>query len=148
MLFIGHAGGGYQGTKYTNSLDALEQNYREGLRFFELDFMRTKDGKIVCTHDWRDGQMTYEEFRKKQKFNSCDLDSLGQFLAAKRDAFVILDTKMDERQETPQTESGYAFFSEVVGHLSKGYAIALERIVPQAYSLAETKQCKADGSPL
>lgn len=147
ILFIGHAGGGYQGTKYTNSLDALEQNYREGLRFFEVDLMRTKDGKIVCIHGWGDGQMTYEEFRKNQKFNSCDLGSLGQFLADKPDAFVILDTKMDQKQKNTKTERAYDFFSEIAGHLTKDYAIALKRIIPQAYNLAETKQYKADGYP-
>lgn len=153
VLFIGHAGGGYQKSTYTNSIDALEQNYREGLRFFEIDFMRTKDGKIVCIHDWRNGYLTYEEFKQKQydqanflmKFNNCDLDTLGAFLAAKPDASLVLDTKIDEEKERP--ENAVQFFGEIRRHLTEKFGIALDRLVPQAYSLDQTKQLKAAGYP-
>jgi hypothetical protein len=153
VLFIGHAAGGYQKSTYTNSIDALEQNYREGLRFFEIDFMRTKDGKIVCIHDWRNGYLTYDEFKRKQhdqsnflmKFNNCDLDTLGAFLASRPDVSLVLDTKIDEEKEKP--ENAYTFFGEIRQHLTERYGIALQRLIPQAYSLAQTKQFKAAGYP-
>jgi glycerophosphoryl diester phosphodiesterase len=153
ILFIGHAAGGYQKSTYTNSIDALEQNYREGLRFFEIDFMKTKDRKIVCIHDWRNGYLTYDEFKRKQydqanflmKFNNCDLDTLGAFLAARPDASLILDTKIDEEKEG--REDAASLFKEITRHLTEKYQIAIGRIVPQAYSLDETKEYKASGYP-
>lgn len=153
ILFIGHAGGGYKKSTYTNSLEALNQNYSEGLRFFEIDFSRTKDGKIVCLHDWRGGYLTYEEFKQQQynqsnflmKFNNCDIDSLGEFLASHPDAHLILDTKIDEEKEHKEDTVG--FFREITRILTEKYKVALERIVPQAYSLEQTKQYKADGYP-
>lgn len=153
VLFIGHAAGGYQKSTYTNSIDALEQNYSEGLRFFEIDFMKTKDRKIVCIHDWRNGYLNYDEFKRKQydqanflmKFNNCDLDTLGEFLAARPDASLILDTKIDEEKEG--REDAVSFFKEITRHLTEKYQIAIGRIVPQAYSLDETKEYKASGYP-
>jgi glycerophosphoryl diester phosphodiesterase len=152
-LYIAHAGGGYQKSTYTNSIDALTQTYREGIRFFEIDFMRTKDGKIVCIHDWRNGYLTFEEFKKRQndpanflmKFNNCDLDSLGEFLAARADASLILDTKIDEEKEN--REDAVPFFKEITGYLTEKYRISMDRLVPQAYSFDQVKQYKAAGYP-
>lgn len=153
ILFIGHAGGGYKKSTYTNSVDALNQNYSEGLRFFEIDFSRTKDGKIVCLHDWRGGYLTYEEFKQQQysqsnflmKFNNCDIDSLGEFMASHSDAHLILDTKIDEEKE--HKEEAVSFFREITRVLTEKYKVGMDRIVPQAYSLEQTKQYKADGYP-
>jgi arylsulfatase A-like enzyme len=50
--FVAHAGGGIKGRSYTNSLEALDENYRRGFRFFELDFNWTSDNQLVCIHDW------------------------------------------------------------------------------------------------
>lgn len=153
VLFIGHAGGGYKNSTYTNSLEALNQNYSEGLRFFEIDFSRTKDGKIVCIHDWRGGYLTYDEFKQQQynqanflmKFNNCDVDSLGEFLSSHPDAYLVLDTKIDEEKE--HKEDAVSFFREITRILTEKYEVTIERIVPQAYSLEQTKQYKTEGYP-
>lgn len=50
--FIAHAGGGVNGVKYLNSVEALNHNYNLGFKMFELDLQLTKDGYIVATHDW------------------------------------------------------------------------------------------------
>ncbi|MCK4824891.1 sulfatase-like hydrolase/transferase, partial [bacterium] len=52
-LRVAHAGGGIRGKTYTNSLDALDQNIENGFLYFELDFSFTKDGRLVCIHDWK-----------------------------------------------------------------------------------------------
>jgi glycerophosphoryl diester phosphodiesterase len=34
-------------------LEALNENYGKGFRFFEIDFSWTSDGKLVAIHDWQ-----------------------------------------------------------------------------------------------
>lgn len=52
---IAHAGGTVRekeyNTKYTNSLEALRQNYNLGHRLFEMDFNLTSDKKLAAVHD-------------------------------------------------------------------------------------------------
>ncbi|MDR1388703.1 MAG: hypothetical protein LBJ31_01825 [Treponema sp.] len=61
QLLIAHAGGALFGAggetlTYTNSLEAVEQNYMRGHRVFEIDFSLTKDGKLAAVHDWDHGR--------------------------------------------------------------------------------------------
>jgi lipoteichoic acid synthase len=51
--FIAHAGGGIGGRRYTNSLEALNLNYKKGFRLFELDIIKTSDGIYIAAHDWK-----------------------------------------------------------------------------------------------
>ena len=51
---IAHAGGQVNGATYTNSLEALEENYQAGFRAFEIDFSFTSDRQLVCLHDWEE----------------------------------------------------------------------------------------------
>ncbi len=53
---VAHAGGTIRekeyNTFYTNSLEALQQNYGLGHRLFEMDFYLTSDRKLAAVHDW------------------------------------------------------------------------------------------------
>lgn len=49
---IAHAGGGIDGFKYTNSLEAVERSIENGFKMIELDLLVSSDGKIVAVHDW------------------------------------------------------------------------------------------------
>lgn len=49
---VTHACGGIDGMSYTNSYDALELNYNQGCKLFEIDFCLTADNEPVCAHDW------------------------------------------------------------------------------------------------
>lgn len=49
---IVHALGEINGISYTNSKEALENSYQNGIRFFECDFSMTSDNWIVACHDW------------------------------------------------------------------------------------------------
>ncbi len=51
-LIIAHAGGGLDGRRYLNSIEALDHNYALGHRVFELDFAWTSDRQLVAIHDW------------------------------------------------------------------------------------------------
>src|SRR5690606_35334239 len=52
LLRIAHAGGSVDGKVLLNSRAALEENYKRGARFFELDFSWTADKRLVFLHDW------------------------------------------------------------------------------------------------
>lgn len=49
---IAHAGGAVNGDVYTNSVEAVHENYKNGFILFELDFCWTRDGHLVSIHDW------------------------------------------------------------------------------------------------
>jgi len=106
-LMIAHAGGGYDGQNYTNSLEALNKSYQAGFRYMEIDFSWTADEKMVCLHDWGKTfkklfgfktkfALTYKEFidaSKKLDFQICDLQLLADWLKDKPDVKVITDIK-------------------------------------------------------
>ena len=72
---IAHAGGGIDGLKYTNSLEAVEKSIENGFKMIELDLLVSSDGKIVAVHDWnsfhmmtnsnKNGPIVSEEFELK-----------------------------------------------------------------------------------
>lgn len=49
-LLVARGLGAIDGTVRTNSLEALQCNYRRGYRWFEVDLALTSDGEIVCFH--------------------------------------------------------------------------------------------------
>ena len=51
--FIAHAGGGYDGKTYMNSLEALNYSFKKGFLLFELDLLETTDNYLVGAHDWK-----------------------------------------------------------------------------------------------
>lgn len=107
-LMIAHAGGGFDGVAYTNSIDALHGSYQDGFRYIEIDFSWTSDGQLVCLHDW---DKTFKKlFKQKTKkplslaqfkelvenhpdYRPCTLDSLAAWLSNKPDVKIITDIK-------------------------------------------------------
>jgi glycerophosphoryl diester phosphodiesterase len=90
------------GVAYTNSPDALNQNYESGRRIFEIDLALTSDDHIVLAHDWdayggkapdratflTDGTFTRLDF-------SHFIDSVGQTCP---DCRIVTDTKFEFEQ--------------------------------------------------
>ena len=51
--YIMHAGGVTpRGVVGSNSIQAMQNSYKNGQYWLELDFEWTLDGHLVCTHDW------------------------------------------------------------------------------------------------
>lgn len=107
---VAHAGGAWRGgaepLDYTNSLEALEQNYAYGLRVFEVDLRPTSDGGLALIHDWRSFGLAgkalsardWASFAIPTKVKGVTLtpllaDGLLDFMVAHPDAYVICDTK-------------------------------------------------------
>lgn len=109
-VIIAHAGGGYHGVSYTNSIEALENSYQTGFRYMELDFSWTRDGRLVCLHDWdkifitvfnqkTKGPVSYVEFSQLVEdhadYKPCTLASLSAWLKNKPKVKIITDIKYD-----------------------------------------------------
>ncbi len=101
---IAHAGGEVNGYTYTDSLEALENAYHNGIRLMELDLQKTKDGKIVAVHDWekwkenvgfmKKGKPTLKEFnsyRIKGEFTPLDMEKINKWFNSHPDAILITD---------------------------------------------------------
>jgi hypothetical protein len=84
---IAHAGGGIDGQKYTNSLQAVENAIDNGHRMIELDLTKTSDGKIVAVHDWA----MFNSFTSRNS----DIPNLNDFkkskIYGKYDTLTIID---------------------------------------------------------
>ncbi|MCB1584251.1 MAG: hypothetical protein KDI92_14415, partial [Xanthomonadales bacterium] len=107
-LMIAHAGGGYNGVAYTNSIDAMDGSYQEEFRYMEIDFSWTSDGQLVCLHDWDKTFKKVFGYKTKQPltlahfkqyveehpdFRVCTLASLAAWLSNKPDVKIITDIK-------------------------------------------------------
>jgi glycerophosphoryl diester phosphodiesterase len=105
--FIAHAGGQIDGLRYTNSLEALELAYKNGLRLFEFDLVHTSDGRLVAAHDWdrwRDATgseisvPSHQQFKENllhEKYRTLDLSDLERWFARRTDSYLVTDKVMD-----------------------------------------------------
>jgi len=131
---VAHAGGAFGGRTYCNSIDALKHNIKNGFMYFELDFNFTKDGYLVCIHDWRgsfkstfgfemDERPTLEEFedlvRTTPNVTNCTLDSLTDWLRDNPYTYIVTDVKKDNLR-------ALRIMSEKIPGFEK-------RIIPQIY---------------
>lgn len=109
--FIAHAGGIIDGHIYTNSIEALNENYNKGFRLFELDIRKTSDGKFVAVHHWpewhkmvgstQNKAVSHQEFLSKQildTYTPLDIDRINDWFRKHEDAILITD-KVNEPRE-------------------------------------------------
>jgi len=107
-LMIAHAGGGIHGQNYSNSLEALDLNYANGFRIFEIDFSWTSDQQLVCLHDWEKRfkkvfgykikqPLSFKEFNQlldtTNGLHPCTLQSLDDWVKEHKDVKIITDVK-------------------------------------------------------
>jgi len=137
---IAHAGGGYRtketSSTYTNTYEAIQQNYELGHRFFELDFQFTSDKKLAAVHNWKNPDSILNEHDwliQKMKPGSLQHLTFTQVLdmmLVQRDMFLITDSKAFEIE--PQEQA--AQFNLMYDEIMQRDAELLERVIPQIYS--------------
>jgi hypothetical protein len=105
--FIAHAGGEIDGRRYTNSREALDLAYANGLRLFEIDLIATSDDHIVGAHDWGAWQEatgsetthpTHRQFKETPlfgKYQGLDLADLDRWFTERPDAYLVTDKITD-----------------------------------------------------
>ncbi|MDR0205790.1 MAG: sulfatase-like hydrolase/transferase [Bacteroidales bacterium] len=106
-FFIAHAGGNIDGKNYTNCVEALDFSYKNGCRLFELDLLKTSDGKIVAVHDWEtfktisnypgtidDTPLTEKEFLSRkihEKYTPMNMNAINSWFEKHPDAILVTD---------------------------------------------------------
>lgn len=106
--YIAEAAGEVNGIKSTNSKDALDQNYKKGFRFFELDIIETSDGHLVAAHDWNmwarftdyTGTLppTHAQFIKQKiygDYSTLDMEGINTWFKEHPDATLVTDKVSD-----------------------------------------------------
>lgn len=146
---VAHAGGTIRekeyNTFYTNSLEALQQNYGLGHRLFEMDFYLTSDKKLAAVHDWHqfgnkdDVALSSEEWKNFQTYGSPETpsrfttmlieDVLDQ-MVINSDMVLITDTKS---MEIPK-EDTITQFEQIVTEAKNRDESLLDRVIPQIYN--------------
>ncbi len=125
---IAHAGGGINGLTYTNSLEALEENYKKGFRFFEIDLDISSDDVIIlyhCSECYK--KPSLKEFKlllSKQNLTGMTLNDLRIWMFNKKDAYIIINVK------TPNKNI------EILS-LIKNSFVDINRLIPQVYDFRE-----------
>ena len=145
-LRVAHAGGGIDGRTYTNSLEALDSNVRNGFSYFELDFSFTKDRQLVCIHDWENSfrrtfgflpkekptLKTFESHVKdKSEYQQCTLETMANWMEHNTSAFIVTDIKENNLQ-------GLKIISERIPGFER-------RIIPQIYDPRNYNKVKSMG---
>jgi glycerophosphoryl diester phosphodiesterase len=133
---VAHAGGAVYGFRRTNSLEAIDNSYDRGFKFFELDFEWTKDGYPVLIHDWdamvkrlfmsKPGVYTLEEFHKAKTINNftlLDMEVLYEWLLKHQDAYIVTDIKKGN--------------IKMLTYIKTGYPGVQKQIIPQIYQFEE-----------
>lgn len=132
---IAHALGGIEKDSGTNSREAFIENYKNGIRFFEVDLSLTKDGNVVAFHEGNEfnigldkklSEVTLEEFKKHkffEKYTLLDFRDILDLMKEYKDAYIITDTGEDLG----------VLLSKIVSLSKNYYPQALDRIIPQIY---------------
>jgi len=121
---IAHAGGAIEGFNYTNSLEALNHAYDQGVRLFEMDILETSDGKLIAAHTWKDfkeminykgeideSPLTEEEFINSKihnKFTPMNMDRINEWFKNHPDAILITD-KINEPLKIADPQIGFHY---------------------------------------
>lgn len=106
--FIAHAGGTIDGHTYTNSLEALNLNYKKGFRLFELDIVKTSDNIYAATHDWElwakqtdyadkvpPDRKTFLERKILKNYTPMDIKAINTWFSNHPDATLVTDKVND-----------------------------------------------------
>lgn len=144
--FIAHALGGIDDKTYTNSLEALEENYNRGMRLFEVDLAMTSDNVMVARHDWGDylymqleqepkddkyeplSESEFRSMRINNKYTPISFEDLLKIMDDKKDMYLVLDTKSTDTEEIIEQ------YTWIIEKTKKINPKLLNRIIPQIYN--------------
>ena len=142
--YIAHAGGKIKNTKYSNSLEALNNSNKLGYQFIEIDISITNDNKLVLIHDWyktrkklfsKIGIVSEKTFLKDKMVNKLtpiNLDTALSWLKNHPNIYFISDTKNID-------------IISVLKYVNQFHAQIKERFIPQIYFFDEYKKAKQLG---
>lgn len=129
FCYIAHAGGGYQGATYLNTLEALNNSYRLGANYIEVDINYSEDSVALLSHDFVLG--TSRDFISSTvRGTRFTLENLLQWIADK-EIFIITDVKMRN--------------ISTLKNIATNHRNQKNKIIPQAYTIDEIDEIKKLG---
>ena len=137
---LAHAMGGIGESTYTNSLEAFELAYKNGFRVYEVDLTVTKEGRVICSHEYLDENgevLEYSSFMQEKiedKYTPLDLTKLIDLMEAYPDIYVMTDIKWDNSMGS-SNEDVITLMSTLVGEAGQREdKDILERVIIQIYN--------------
>lgn len=114
---IAHALGQVHGVLYTNSLEAFNNSYKQGYRFYEVDLTLTKNNEVVCFHGYnkdiykkfgiKTKKFSYEDFingniftNATVKFTPLDLKDFIKIMKQNKNIRVLLHIQSKKSKKT------------------------------------------------
>ena len=144
--FCMHACGSIYNLMFTNTLEALEYWYNQGIKLFEVDISDAGNGKFVACHDFTKktfekmeieelpDQCTYEWFIKQKLFNKTTngltpltLETIFQLLSKYKDVIFMIDPKVYSYDEVCSLLFAIKYFIDK-------FEIEGERIIFETYT--------------
>jgi len=105
--YVMHASGGYEGQKYLNSVESFDYHISQGNTLFEIDFLYTSDGQIVCSHGFENiggyslsNKPTYEQFKQSLvngKYKPLLIDHIVKKIKINPQVKIIFDSKESDK---------------------------------------------------
>lgn len=138
---IAHAFGGVERDgevyEYTNSLEAFEDNYAEGMRVFETDLLLTSDGMLAAVHDWprygAEDAMSYLDFQQGSfydgKLTHLTGSDIIDLMVQYPDIYIVTDTKYTSMDRYRLQFSQLVYLAH-----AKDAEAVLDRIIIQVYN--------------
>ncbi|MFC7679243.1 phosphatidylinositol-specific phospholipase C/glycerophosphodiester phosphodiesterase family protein [Paenibacillus sp. GCM10028914] len=146
---IAHATGSIEDQYYTNTYDAMVENYGKGTRVFEIDFMLSADRKVVARHEWtksmteqlgqqyklpedkQAARLTHDEFINtpiQDKYQPLDVGRVLDLMQRYPDIYIVTDTKEEKDEDI------HHLFTELVTAAKQRDPELLDRVVVQIYN--------------
>ena len=152
IIRIAHAAGEFEGSVYRNDMPALEAN-RKHFRLFEIDFILTLDGKIVCLHDWGpsfqrlwaedeerlDLPLNFKEFKDITREAGCWPSRVATFLKNNPSRSIVTDFKGHKSQHHNVLS---LLGNQIQPFKNESYT---DQIIPQIYHPSELSSIKNIG---
>lgn len=114
-----HAGGGYNGSTYTNSLEAFNYWYNKGQRFFEFDIGMTTDGYFLTVH--RQYNKSMAEFKAEyvaRGLTIMELSDLVSLINSYTDCCFDFDVLTIYEDDPTNNSTNYdTFYSTLKGYI-------------------------------
>lgn len=137
---LAHAMGGIDESTYTNSLEAFENAYENGFRVYEVDLVVTKEGEVVCSHEYLDAEgqwIEYDSFMKEKiegRYTPVDLKTLIDLMEIYQDVYIMTDIKWDNSMGSSNDDVITLVSSLVEEAEKRETKDILERMIIQVYN--------------
>ena len=143
---LAHAMGGIDESVYTNSLEAFKTAYENGFRVYEVDLVVTKEGEVICSHEYLDENgevIEYSSFMQKKiedKYTPVDLGKLIDLMEDYPDVYIMTGQDIfgrDAKFECVEIDETYPKY--LLEHIEEYDFLIMPRLNPAQMKMTKFK---------